>query len=85
MRRRDRSRPHLDSLDAGLALLGVEVLRRAGLPCPSDAEVLGVRGAPADAAAVESEAQFLREKISGYLVQGMLLDGLQRRAAAGGR
>lgn len=85
MRRRDRPTPTLSSLDAGLALLGVEILRRVGLPCPSDAEVLRRCGAPEDPASLDGEAQFLREKISGYVVQGMLLDGLQRRAAAGRR
>lgn len=85
MRRRDRPTPTLSSLDAGLALVGVEILRRAGLCCPSDAEVLRLCGAPDDPDPLDSEAQFLRAKISGYVVQGMLLDGLQRRAAAGRR
>ena len=79
MRRRALPSPSLNALDAGLALLGVEVLRRLCLPCPSDAEILAFsRGGALD---VDSESQFLREKISQYLVDGLTLEGLKRRAA----
>jgi len=85
MRRRALPSPSLNALDAGLALLGVEVLRRLGLPCPSDAEVLRFRGVPDDPDSVDNDAGFLREKISAYLVDGMTLEGLSRRAAGDAR
>lgn len=85
MTRRAHPSPTLNVVDAGLALLGVEVLRRLGLPCPSDAEVLRFRGVPGDPDAVDNDGRFLREKITAYLLDGMLLDGLERRAARDAR
>lgn len=81
-RRPALSSPSLNALDAGLALLGVEVLRRLGLPCPSDGEILALSRGGALPEHVEGESRFLREKISAYLVNGMLLAGLEGRAAA---
>lgn len=75
----------LNALDAGLALLGVEVVRRLGLPCPSDAEILAFSRGGAFPEYVDSESQFLREKITAYLVNGMLLEGLERQAAVPGK
>jgi hypothetical protein len=52
------------------------------LPCPSDAQILAFcRGGALD---IEGESQFLREQTSAYLVDGMLLAGLERRAGAAG-
>lgn len=82
MPRREVPPPKLNVLDAGLALLGVEVLRRLGFACPSDAEILRFRGEPFD---VENESKHLRERISQYLVDGMLIAGLERRAADTGK
>ncbi len=83
MRRRRSARPSppLNAFDAGLALLGVEVLRRLGLPCPSDAEILAFSRGGALPEHVDSQSQFLRERISQYLVDGLTLEGLKRRAA----
>jgi hypothetical protein len=81
MRRRKDPSPTLNSLDAGLALIGVEVLRRLELPGPTDAEILRFGGEPFD---VENEAKFLRERISQYLANGMLLAGLERQATTAG-
>ena len=73
---------HLNALDAGLCLLGVEVLRRLNLPCPSDAEILAysTHGAPLPEN-VEMESQHLRERITAYLVDGMHLAGKRRQRA----
>jgi hypothetical protein len=71
---------HLNALDAGLCLLGVEVLRRFHLPCPSDAEILACSayGAPLPEN-VEMQSQHLRERITAYLVDGMQLAGQRRQ------
>jgi hypothetical protein len=71
---------HLNALDAGLCLLGVEVLRRLNLPCPSDAEILAYSayGAPLPEN-VEMESRHLRERITAYLVDGMRLAGQRRQ------
>jgi hypothetical protein len=82
MRRHVVPSPTLNALDAGIALLGVEVLRRLGFAGPSDAEILRFRGEPFD---VESESRLLRERISEYLVNGMMVAGLERRAADAGK
>jgi hypothetical protein len=75
---------HLNALDAGLCLLGVEVLRRLNLPCPPDAEILAysAHGAPLPEN-VEMESQHLRERITAYLVDGMRLAGQRRQRARG--
>lgn len=73
---------HLNALDAGLCLLGVEVLRHFNLPCPSDAEILACSayGAPLPET-VAMQSQHLRERITAYLVDGMQLAGQRRQRA----
>jgi len=73
---------HLNALDAGLCLLGAEVLRRLNLPCPSDAEILSysAHGAPLPEH-VAQESQHLRERITAYLVDGMYVAGQRRQHA----
>jgi hypothetical protein len=74
---------HLNALDAGLCLLGAEVLRRHHLPCPSDAEILACSAyGPPLPDNVEMESQHLRERITAYLVDGMVLAGQRRRTSA---
>jgi hypothetical protein len=73
---------HLNALDAGLCLLGVEVLRRFNLPCPSDAEILACSAyGPPLPENVEMESQHLRQRISEYLVEGMYAAGKRRQLA----
>lgn len=80
---RSSSPTHLNALDAGLCLLGAEVLRRHNLPCPSDAEILSCSAyGPPLPDNVERESQHLRERITAYLVDGMLLAGQRRGASA---
>ncbi|HET7499943.1 MAG TPA: hypothetical protein VFK02_03045 [Kofleriaceae bacterium] len=74
---------HLNALDAGLCLLGAEILRRYHLPCPSDAEILSCSAyGPPHPDNVESESQHLRERITAYLIDGMVLAGQHRRPSA---
>lgn len=71
------SRPTLNALDAGLALLGLEVLRRLGLACPTDTEVLSFYDVFPEH--VDDTARLMRGRISAYLVEGMLIAGVSRK------
>jgi hypothetical protein len=75
---------HLNAIDAGLCLLGVEVLRRFHLPCPSDAEILSCSAyGPPLPENVAMESQHLRERITAYLVDGAYLAGKRRQRVDG--
>jgi hypothetical protein len=78
MRRRSPAKaspPPLDVLDAGCCLLGLDHMRRLGLPCPSDAEVLRFTGIDVDDPDdVEDAGLLFRHKALAYLIDGMMLN-----------
>src|SRR3989304_875183 len=62
MRRRSpakSSQPQLSVMDAGCCLIGLEHMRRLGLPCPSGAAVLRSPGIDADAPDAVEDASLL--------------------------
>lgn len=78
MRRRSpakSSQPQLSVMDAGCCLLGLEHMRRLGLPCPSDAAVLRFTGIDADDPdAVEDASLLFKHKVLEYIIDGMMLN-----------
>jgi hypothetical protein len=78
MRRRSFAksfRPALSVMDAGCCLLALDHLRRVGLPCPSDAEVLRCTGIDADDPSTVEDAGFLfRHKVLACIIDGMMLN-----------
>ncbi len=80
MRRRSRfsvkpSQHPLTAMDAGCCLLGLDHMRRLGLSCPSDVDVLRFTGIDVnDPEAVEDAKLLFRHKALRYMIDGMMLN-----------
>jgi hypothetical protein len=65
----------LSALDAGCCLLGLDNMRRLGLACPSDVDVLSFTGIDVnDPDAVEDAQLLFRHKALRYIIDGMMLN-----------
>ena len=65
--------PKLTPIEAGCCLVALEILRRLGMACPSDAEVLGCLGVNAAAGDdVDEQGFVLKSQVLDCLIDGLL-------------
>jgi hypothetical protein len=62
--------------DAGICLLALRILRKHGLACPTEAEILALRGVNVSDADELEQASFEHE----YTTQAWLVDGMMQNA-----